>query len=80
MRCWLKDIHTLVQNSDTDTVVAITHGIAIASLLQRLFNFDPRLAWTIGVSNTSVTKIRFTKIGWRLDYLNRTPHLFERGF
>jgi probable phosphoglycerate mutase len=79
MREWVYSLGERVEREDISTIVAVTHGIAAKSLLQRIFNFTPSYVWLIGMENTSVTKIRATKHGWHLDYLNRTPHLADRG-
>lgn len=79
MRQWVFDLNQYVERGMT-MFLAVSHGVAIKSLLQRIFGVDPRLAWLIGIDNTSVTKIRCSANGWHLDYLNATPHLPERGF
>ena len=77
MLCWLKDlnIRTGCRLEATPSIIAITHGVAIKSLLQRIFNFDPAYAWLIRIDNTSITKVRSTGLGWQLEYVNATPHL-----
>ncbi len=81
MRSWIYDLDVCAQRqqSNVSTVVAVTHGIATKVLLQRIFNLTPSYVWLVGMENTSVTKIRATQRGWHLDYLNRTPHLADRG-
>ena len=77
MLCWLMDLNVIVRGTagTTPAIVAVTHGVAIKALLQRIFNFDPAYAWLMRIDNTSITKVRCTALGWQLEYLNATPHL-----
>lgn len=77
MLCWLRDLDAAIGGTagTAPSIIAVTHGVAIKALLQRIFNFDPAYAWLMRIDNTSITKIRCTALGWHLEYLNATPHL-----
>jgi broad specificity phosphatase PhoE len=80
MRLWLFDLNRFIEQDDVTTFVAITHGMAIKSLLQRIFGLHPSYAWLVRIDNTSITKIRCSQHGWHLEYLNATPHLSGQSF
>ena len=80
-REWLMSLNAaIIDEHDIRTFVAVTHGVLIKSLLQRIFGMEPRYAWLMEIDNTSITKIRCSSQGWHLEYVNATPHLPERGF
>ena len=79
VRSWLQTCDRMIEGRGISTFVAITHAMVIKTLLQRLFDMDPRSAWLIEIANTSITKVRCSEHGWHLEYVNRTPHLPERG-
>lgn len=80
MREWLFDLNPIIEQDGITTFVAISHGIAIKSLLQRIFGFESCYVWLMRLDNVSVTKIRCSGHGWHLEYLNATHHLLRRGF
>lgn len=59
-------------------IAVFTHGMTIKTLLHYIMGFDKSFTWKINIDNTSVTKLSFSKIGWRLQYLNDASHLLMR--
>lgn len=77
---WLHERREEIESRTYDTYFVLGHGIAHKTLIQRIFSIEPSYAWMISLDNTSISKIRCTAKGWRLDYLNATPHLAGKGF
>lgn len=74
-RRWLYSLNEIAERENITTFIAVSHGIWIKALLQRVFGFDPAVTWLINIWNTSITKIDCDERGWHLRYLNRLPHL-----
>lgn len=56
-------------------IILFSHGVAIRSFLHNIMGFDQNFLWKIDIDNTSITKLNFSRVGWRLNYLNDTSHL-----
>jgi len=56
-------------------IIIFSHGVAIRSFLHNIMGFDQNFLWKIDIDNTSITKLNFSRVGWRLNYLNETSHL-----
>jgi broad specificity phosphatase PhoE len=75
MRAWLYDATQEAHDNNWSAIVAVSHGIAIKCLLQRLHRMDPKTTWMHAVDNTSITTIELVGENWRLIRFNATPHL-----
>lgn len=78
---WLEDNilynPELIERSKNNplNIVLFSHGMTIKCLLQYIMGFDRTFTWKIEINNTSVTKVSFSKEGWRLHYINNYSHL-----
>lgn len=72
-RARLRDaMHRLLRDRTSATIVAVTHGGAIGTLLRSLFG-GHHLAVT--TANTGVTQLTWERNHWRLEFHNSTAHL-----
>lgn len=75
-RHWLYDATLEGKRRGWTSIVAVTHGIALKSLLQRLFHWDKKTAWQTHTWNTSITTVEcLGDDRWKLIRLNAAPHL-----
>lgn len=59
-----------------ETVLVVSHGGTIASLIAHVLDMPHRESWRfVGGYNTGLSRIERTKRGWRLTRLNDTAHL-----
>lgn len=56
-------------------ILCFSHGVTIKSLLHYIVGFDKSFIWKINISNTSITKLYFSKEGWGLININDYSHL-----
>ena len=76
MRLWLYDATLEAKRHDWNSIVAVSHGIAIRSLFQRLFQMNPKDIWRTHTWNTSITTVEcLGNDRWKLIRLNAVPHL-----
>lgn len=52
-----------------------THGQVIKCLLHHIMGFDKSFTWKLSIDNTSLTKLSFSEIGWKVLYINDYSHL-----
>jgi broad specificity phosphatase PhoE/ubiquinone/menaquinone biosynthesis C-methylase UbiE len=72
-RARLRDaMHRLLRDRSNATLIAVTHGGAIGTLLRSLFG-GHHLAVT--TANTGVTQLTWERNHWRLEFHNSTAHL-----
>lgn len=57
-------------------ILVFSHGMTIKSILHFIMGFDKSFLWKIEIENTSITKLSFGKVGWRLHYINNCSHLY----
>lgn len=73
---WVLDTCFERNQGDGAVLPVVTHGLATACLLHRIFGIDSDKVWRIRLQNTSVTTIRYSaSFGWDLVSLNSCPHL-----
>lgn len=70
---FLNDEHLL---SADQKVAVYTHGLAIKCLLRGIMKSDPGLTYKIVIDNTSITRLRFTRLGWHVLCVNDTAHIY----
>jgi broad specificity phosphatase PhoE len=58
-----------------DDIIIFSHGMAIRMFLHNIMGIDQNFLWKIDIDNTSITKLSFSRVGWKLNYLNDTSHL-----
>lgn len=76
MRLWLYDATLEGKRRGWTSIAAVTHGIALKSLLQALFRLDEKTAWQTHIWNTSITTVEcLGNDQWKLIRLNAVPHL-----
>ena len=56
-------------------IAIFSHGMTIRSLLHYVAGFDRSFLWKIDINNTSISKLSFSKHGWRLHNINDCAHL-----
>jgi len=64
--------------SQEKTVGIFTHGFAIKCLLRGIMDFSPSLTYKITLDNASITRLKYSEIGWHLITVNDTAHLFGK--
>ena len=57
-------------------ILAFSHGMTIKGILHFIMGFDKSFLWKIEINNTSITKLSFGKVGWRLHFINNCSHLY----
>lgn len=64
----------IVRVHDSSTILVITHGGVIATLLRTIFGAHQV---SVHVDNTAATLLRWSNSRWHLVYSNRTDHLLN---
>ena len=76
---WLEDeilYNAELVSEPQDLKIAIVgHGGASRCLFHYIMGFDERFLWRIALDNTSISRFRFSKEGWRLICINDSAHL-----
>lgn len=75
MRFWLYDAVDQAIRDNIGTIAAVSHGVAIKCIVQRVLGADAKHVWRMQIDNTSITTIRCSQTQWSLVRLNATPHL-----
>lgn len=57
------------------TLAAFSHGMTIKTLLHYVMGFDKNFTWKVSISNTSITRLHFSEVGWGLGTINDFGHL-----
>lgn len=55
-------------------VCTISHGLLIKCVISAILGFNHALIWKLRLDNASITLLRLSQSGWRLEYLNRVPY------
>lgn len=74
MHRWLQGMTVVAQKYRWNSVVAVTHDMAIKCLLHQLFNLDPRTTWLHKIDHASITTLERVGEDWCLIRFNATPH------
>lgn len=59
-----------------ETVGVFGHGMAFKCFLRGILNFSPAMSYKIDLDNTSITRLTFSREGWRVKTINDTAHLW----
>lgn len=74
---WFED--TILANPDylktPCTIGIFSHGLTIKCFLHYALSFDAAHTYKIALDNTSITTLRFNRLGWWFEKLNDTAHL-----
>ena len=72
---WLKE-RMIQETYEKDLVTGVfSHGMAIKCFLRGMMNFDAELTYKIALYNTSITRLKFSKLGLHLITTNDAGHL-----
>jgi len=70
---WIED-NILYSNTYLDkksNILIYSHSVAIKCFLRYILEFNSNLIYKIKLDNCSITKVKFNKLGWWVDYINR---------
>ena len=56
-----------------------SHGTAIKCFLRGIMNWDPNMTYKTSLDNTSISRLKYSKDGWRLLGMNDTAHLLGQS-
>lgn len=73
---WVNKNLTL-RYSEGLTVGIFTHIMSIKCLLRGIMDFSPTLTYKVNIDNTSITRLKYTNLGWHLVTVNDTAHLYS---
>jgi probable phosphoglycerate mutase len=71
---WLDEKILTLTGKDLN-IVAVSHGMTIKTILHYIMGFDKSMTWKIEIDNTSITKLSFGEVGWRVFGINDCGHL-----
>jgi probable phosphoglycerate mutase len=63
------------KNNTQYNIGVFSHGMTIKCLLHYVMGFDKGFTWKVQIDNTSITKLSFGEVGWRLYSINDCGHL-----
>lgn len=68
-------IKPYLEDDSDQTIIVVTHGIFLKCLLYHILNFDSSFIFKTNIGNTSITKLEYDQNGFRLCYINSSPHI-----
>ena len=63
----------------THRIAVVAHGHTLQCLFHYIMNFDQRFIDKVRLDNTSVSRFRFSRDGWRVISINDASHTWELG-
>ncbi|MBN2712698.1 MAG: histidine phosphatase family protein [Planctomycetes bacterium] len=75
----IRALEGLIKNSESDSIVCVTHGGVIRNLICVLLGVDSKLSFSLTVDYASITILDIFEAGARLKKLNDTSHLERRN-
>ncbi|MCT4565198.1 MAG: histidine phosphatase family protein [Maledivibacter sp.] len=73
-RC-LKAVRTIIDKYDDGSIIIISHGVAIKTIILGILGLDLKYFYNITLSNASLNKLEFREYGPVVINLNDTCHL-----